>query len=80
MSAIIDALKANSDDFNFEENGRGVAFRPLDNSEESLKLFQHIAEELIDNEGDGYTIHPAPHRTSDHAVDYVDLVVVQLDE
>lgn len=80
MTPFIDTLLENSDDFTVRRDGATITFSPLDKSEDALEAFQETAEQLIANEGDGYEVSADPHRNFDYDVEYIDRIVVVLDD
>lgn len=61
-----------------KKNG-SATINPATNDEIGLKKFQPIAENILRNDGSGYSIYRY-HHSSDHAQKYYDLVVINLVE
>lgn len=80
MTKFTDELLAGGAGWVAERTSDGLSVGPTGASVEALEAFQPIAENIIANAGRGYSIPIRPHRTSDHAVDYVDLITLTLDE
>ncbi len=78
MTPFLKNLVEGGPDYVVKVGNENIAVAPVGDDEESLKKFQRIAESIIDNAGDGFFLHPLPHRSSDYAVDYYDNVLICL--
>lgn len=79
MSDFLDDLLQGGDAYNVEKSDRRASIRPSLNNETGLKDFQLIVEHIFRNAGDGFEVYRY-HRSSDHAGNLYDLVVISLME
>ncbi|WJS97227.1 hypothetical protein [Novosphingobium humi] len=78
MTPFIAQLLAGGSSYHAKRSGLSVVVKPTSGSEAVLQAFQSIAEQILDNDGDGYDLAIRPHQTSDHAMDYYDMLVLTL--
>lgn len=79
MSGFLINLLQGGSAYNIKKQNGSAAINPATNDETGLKNFQPIAEDILRNDGSGYSIYRY-HHSSDHAQKYYDLVVINLVE
>ncbi len=78
MTPFLQELIKGGPSFTAKVDNGDIIVAPLGDDEEALKAFQPIAERIIEQAGNGFYLHPLPHRTRDYATDYYDLLVIVL--
>ncbi len=78
MSRFLDDLLAGGPHHKADKIDGGASVRPVSRSESDLIAFQPIAERIIRNAGDGYSIYKEL-RSSDHAVDYYLIILLTIE-
>ena len=57
----------------------GALIAPSDSSDDALSRFQSIVDRIVANDGAGYrVVNRLTHRSSDHAAEYVDRMVINI--
>lgn len=80
MTPFISQLLEGGSNYRVKRSGFDVVVEPASSSEAGLQAFQSMAEQILDNDGAGYDLAIRPHQTSDHAIDYYDMLVLTLHE
>ncbi|WP_373491974.1 hypothetical protein [Parasphingorhabdus sp.] len=78
MSKILDELLKGGPHHKADKIDGGASVRPVSGSESDLIAFQPIAERIIRNAGDGFSIYKEL-RSSDHAVDYYLVILLTIE-
>ena len=75
--SYIDELLESGGNFIVQRTEGGASFSPASAKESDLESFQSVVGRLRQRDGDGFRIF-REHETSDHADDFVDLVLVTI--
>lgn len=78
MTPFLQELIKGGPSFTAKVDNGGIIVAPVGDDEEALIAFQSIAERIIEQAGNGFFLHPLPHRTSDYATDYYDRVIINI--
>jgi hypothetical protein len=75
----IQELLNGSDDHRATSDLGGAIFAPVDGSDDALVRFQKVANQILANDGLGYTVvNRLIHRSRDHATSPIDRIVVNI--
>ncbi|MBT0671277.1 hypothetical protein HT136_23175 [Novosphingobium profundi] len=80
MTPFISQLLEGGSKYRVKRSGLSVVVEPASSSEAGLQAFQSIAEQIVENRGDGYDFATRPLRSSDYAIDYYEILVLTLHE
>jgi hypothetical protein len=76
--SFIDELLESGGHFIIERIEGGATLKPASPSDTDLRSFQAVVARVREHAGHGYRIF-REHASSEHAEEYVDLVIVQMD-
>lgn len=78
MTPFLKSLVDGGPGYIAEAGNGGIVVRPLSDDETGLAAFQSIAEQIIEHAGDGFYLHPLPHRSSEYATPYYDRIIIMI--
>ena len=78
MSKFLDVLLTGGPHHKADKIDGGASVRPVSLNKSDLIAFQPIAESIISNSGDGYSIYKEL-RSSDYAVDYYLVILLTIE-
>tara|TARA_B100000378_G_scaffold239676_1_gene207633 strand:+ start:345 stop:584 length:240 start_codon:yes stop_codon:yes gene_type:complete len=79
MTPFLEKLIAGGPGYRASVSNTHIGVTPDGADEAALIAFQPIAHQIIENAGDGYSLHPEPKRNSDYSTDYYDAIMIVLD-
>lgn len=78
MGKFLDDLLAGGPGYVVERTEGGASVKPISRSDADLIAFQPVADRVVRNNGDGYSIYNEL-RSSDHAVPYYLIFVLTIE-